>query len=395
MGSLSGIKISQKPKGLANILALGTANPPNQILQEDYPDFCFCVADANSENTMPDLKIKFNHICEKTTIKKRYFYQTEEFLKKNPELVNYDAFTMDARQDILSIEVPKLAKEAALKAIKEWGQPISKITHIIFSTLSGAIMPGYDYQLAKLLGLGPHVQRFMLFQLGCYSGGTALRLAKDIVENNKRARVLVVCADMTLAFFRGPTRTDIGSMIGQALFGDGAGAAIVGSDPDWYAGEQPIFELVSASQSTIPDTERAIGGQLKQVGVSLVLAKDNPSLIANKVEIPVIEALSPLGISDWNSVFWVVHPGGPAILDQVEKKLGLDTNKFRSSRHVLSEFGNMSSATVFFVMDETRKRSVKEGKSSTGEGLEYGVLIGLGPGITIETVVLRSFPIES
>ncbi|XP_074297534.1 chalcone synthase-like [Silene latifolia] len=395
MGSINGNKISQKPKGLATILALGTANPPNLILQKDYPDFCFCIADANGENTMPGLKIKFNHICEKTTIKKRYFYQTEEFLKKNPELVNYNAFTMDARQDILAIEVPKLAKEAALEAIKEWGQPISKITHVIFSTLSGAIMPGYDYQFAKLLGLGPHVQRFMLFQLGCYAGGTVLRLAKDIAENNRGARVLVVCADMTLAFFRGPTQTDIGSMIGQALFGDGAGAAIVGSEPDWAAGERPIFELVSAIQSTIPDTERAIGGQLKQVGVSLVLARDNPSLIANKVELPVIKSLSPLGINDWNSVFWVVHPGGPAILDQVEEKLGLDKDKFDLSRHVLSEFGNMSTATVFFVMDETRKRSIKEGKNTTGDGLEYGVLMGFGPGITIETLLLRSFPINS
>ncbi|XP_074302026.1 chalcone synthase-like [Silene latifolia] len=389
MGSLDGIQISQNAKSLATILALGTANPSHQILQEDYPDFCFCMDD-----TMPDLKIKFKHICEKTTVRKRHFFQTEEFMKEHPELLSYDAICLDKRQEILTAEIPKLAKEAALEAIKEWGQPKSKITHIIFTSLSGAVMPGYDYQLAKLLDLGPNVQRFMFFQVGCYAGGTILRLAKDIAENNKGARVLVVCAEMTLSSFRGPTLTNIGLMIGQALFGDGAGAAIIGSDPDWAAGERPIFELVSAMQATVPDTERAIGGQITKFGVSLVLARDNPSLIANYVEKPVMASLSPLGINDWNSVFWVVHPGGPAIVDEIELKLGLHPDKTKSSRHVLREFGNMSGATIFFVLDETRKRSYKEGKVTTGDGFEYGVLLGIGPGITLESVVLRSFPIH-
>ncbi|BBN69243.1 Chalcone and stilbene synthase family protein [Prunus dulcis] len=90
-------------------------------------------------------------------------------------------------------EVPKLGKEAALKAIEEWGLPISNITHLIFCTASCVDMPAADFQLVKLLGLDSSVNRFMIYQQGCFAGGTVLRLAKDVAENNPGARILVVC----------------------------------------------------------------------------------------------------------------------------------------------------------------------------------------------------------
>ncbi|KAL9240181.1 hypothetical protein vseg_014429 [Gypsophila vaccaria] len=385
------IQVSQKAKRLATILAIGTANPPNQMLQTDFPDFYFRVTNWGVD-IMPQLKAKFKTLCEKTTIRKRHMFITEELIKKHPNIVDHNAASLDIRQDILQIEVPKLAYEAALNAIQDWGQPKSKITHIIFATMSGAVMPGYDYHLAKLLGLGPNVQRFMLYLQGCYVGGTVLRLAKDISESSRGSRVLVVCIELTVAGFHGPSETNIGSMVGRALFTDGASAAIVGADPDFSVGEAPLFELVRASQSTVAGTEWVVGGQLREAGLSIVLAKEMPTIIGNNIERPLIEALAPLGINDLNSIFWAVHPGGPAILDEIEAKLGLNKDKFELSRYVLSEYGNMSGPTVLFVLDEMRKKSIKDGKCSTGEGLEYGVLIGLGPGITIETVVLRSFP---
>lgn len=101
------------------------------------------------------------------------------------------------------------------------------------------------------------------------------------------------------------------------------------------------------------------------------------------------------GINDWNSIFWIAHPGGPAILDQVEAKLKLQKEKMHATKHVLNEYGNMSSACVLFILDEMRRRSAEEGKATTGEGLEWGVLFGFGPGLTVETVVLHSIPITA
>ncbi|XP_007032052.2 PREDICTED: chalcone synthase [Theobroma cacao] len=391
MASVEEIRKAQRAQGPATVLAIGTATPPNCVSQADYPDYYFRI--TNSEH-LTELKEKFKRMCDKSMIKKRYMYLTEEILKENPNMCAYMASSLDARQDMVVVEVPKLGKEAATKAIKEWGQPKSKITHLVFCTTSGVDMPGADYQLTKLLGLRPSVKRLMMYQQGCFAGGTVLRVAKDLAENNKGARVLVVCSEITAVTFRGPSDTHLDSLVGQALFGDGAAAIIVGADPDTKI-ERPLFELVSAAQTILPDSDGAIDGHLREVGLTFHLLKDVPGLISKNVEKSLVEAFSPIGINDWNSIFWIAHPGGPAILDQVEAKLGLKEEKLKATRHVLSEFGNMSSACVLFILDEMRKQSLEQGKPTTGEGLEWGVLFGFGPGLTVETVVLHSISTEA
>ncbi|XP_043700563.1 chalcone synthase-like [Telopea speciosissima] len=322
-------------------------------------------------------------------IKKRYTYLTEEFLKENPKFCAFMAPSFDARQDILIVEVPKLGKEAADVAIKEWGQDKSKITHLIFCTTSGVDMPGADYQLTKLLGLRPSVKRVMMYNQGCFAGGTVLRLAKDLAENNKGARVLIVCSEIHAVSFRGPSETHLDSLVGQSLFGDGAAAVIVGADPIPGV-EKSLFELVSASQTILPDSGDAIAGHLREVGLVIQLLKEVPYIISDNIEKILVEAFEPLGISDWNSIFWIPHPGGRAILDQIEAKLSLKPEKLRAARHILSEYGNMSNPSVFFILDEMRKMSTEVGLKTTGEGLEWGVLAAFGPGLTVETVVLHS-----
>ncbi|XP_058102816.1 chalcone synthase 2-like [Magnolia sinica] len=388
--SIVQIRKAQRAEGPATVLAIGTATPSNEVIQADYPDYYFRI--TKSEH-MTELKEKFKRMCDKSMIRKRYMHLTEELLKENPNMCEYMAPSLDARQDMVVVEVPKLGKEAATKAIKEWGHPKSKITHLIFCTTSGVDMPGADYQLTKLLGLRPSVKRYMMYQQGCFAGGTVLRLAKDLAENNAGARVLVVCSEITAVTFRGPSDTHLDSLVGQALFGDGAAAVIVGADPN--PSEKPLFQLVSVAQTILPDSDGAIDGHLREVGLTFHLLKDVPGLISKNIEKSLVEAFEPLGINDWNSIFWIAHPGGPAILDQVETKLNLKAEKMRATRHVLSEYGNMSSACVLFILDEMRKKSVEEGKTTTGEGLDWGVLFGFGPGLTVETVVLHSLPLTT
>ena len=307
----------------------------------------------------------------------------------------YKTPSLDARHAMLIDEVPKLGKEAALKAIKEWGQPVSTITHLIFSAFYGVDMPGADVRLMKLLGLEPSVNRLMIYTQGCYMGGTVLRLAKDIAENNPGARVLVVCSDIKVLDFHEPSETHLDILIVQAIFGDGAGAAIIGADPDISNGERPLFQLLSCTQTTVPDTENYIVGHLKEMGTDYYLSKDLPVTIGKHIDKLLADAMSPIGISDWNSLFYIVHPGGKGVLDQVEKNLGLGKDKLWASRYVLSEFGNLGAPSVFFILDEVRKKSLEETKATSGEGLDCGVLFGFGPGLTVETVVLRSIPIDS
>ncbi|KAG6428214.1 hypothetical protein SASPL_112465 [Salvia splendens] len=276
---------------------------------------------------------------------------TEDLLNQNPNIAAYAAPSLNARQEghghMVVVEVPRLGAEAAEKAIKEWGQPKSSITHLIFCTTSG----------------------------GCYGGGTALRIAKDLAENNAGARVLAVCSEITAISFRGPTEAHLDNLVGQALFGDAA-------DSDTVAGaEKPLFEIFSAAQAIFP--EGGIEGSLRESGLMIHLLRDVPGLISAHMEESLKRAFGPLGISDWNSVFWIAHPGGPAILDQIEAELGLKPEKLRLSRHVGYDKGSY------------QKSSAKEGLTTTGEGHDWGVLFGFGPGLTVETVVLRSMPIHS
>ncbi|XP_023734208.1 chalcone synthase 2 [Lactuca sativa] len=389
MVSMVDFREAQRAKGPAAIMAIGTATPPNCVPQSTYADFYFRVTNCEHKT---ELKEKFKRMCDNSKIKKRYIHLTEEILKEKPNLCAHMAPSLDERQDIAIAEIPKLGAKAATQAINEWGQPKSMITHVVFSSVYGVDMPGADYQLTKLLGLSPSVKRVMLYQQGCFAGASVLRLAKDLAENNKGARVLVVCSEITTPNFRGPDEAHVDNLVSQVLFGDGAAAVIVGSDPIPDV-EMKLFEIVSASQTIVPDSDGAIKGHIRQAGFITRLHRDVPELIGKHVEKSLLEAFQPLGISDWNSLFWIAHPGGRAILDQVEENLCLRPEKLRASRHVLAEYGNLSSPCVLFILNEMRHSSVTQGAITTGEGLEWGVLMGFGPGVTVDTVVLHSVSI--
>ncbi|RLN19625.1 bisdemethoxycurcumin synthase-like [Panicum miliaceum] len=375
--AINGTRRGARADGPATVLAIGTANPPNCVKQEDYADYYFRV--TKSEHLV-NLKAKLQRICHKSAIKKRYFHHTEELLDSHPEFTDRRFPSLDARQDIVATAVPELTAAAAAEAIAEWGRPATEITHLVVSTYSGAHMPGTDFHLASLLGLRPTVRRTMLYMNGCSSASAALRVAKDIAENNRGARVLVACAELTLILFRAPHEAHADTLIMQALFGDGAGAVVVGADP--VSVEQPDFEMVSASQAMIPESKDMAKGRLREDGLLFLPSREMPSLVRENIERCVVDALSPLDISGgWNDLFWAVHPGGRAILDSVEAGLGLDPRKLEASRHVLREYGNMSGPSVIFVLDELRRQQEENG---------MGVMVGIGPGISVETMVLRA-----
>jgi predicted naringenin-chalcone synthase len=315
-----------------------------------------------------------------------------EILKKYPNIGKPSAPSLDARWEIVAEQVPKLAKEASMAAIVEWGQPMSKITDLIFCTNSGAECPGADVQLVRLLGLPTTVRRTMLYYQGCHGGAISLRIAKDVAENNHGARVLVVTAEDITHGFRGLSESNPDDLVPQVLFGDGSAALIVGADPDLEL-ERPLYELISTREFMIPDTVEELIMVPREVGNLVNVSPTVPKHISENITWCVEEMLKPFDITDLNSLFWVVHPGGPKIVNMIEEKLGLDKDKLNMTRKVLSDVGNLSSATVLFVMNEMRKKSINEGKATTGDGLEFGMLFAFGPGLSVEAVVLRSVPI--
>lgn len=321
-----------------------------------------------------------------TGTEKRFFYHTEKLLNAHPDFLDRGSPSLNARLDIAATAAPELAASAAARAIAEWGRPATDITHLIVSTNAGAHAPSVDHRLASLLGLRPSVRRTMLHLNGCSAGSAALRLAKDLAENNRGARVLVACVELTIIAFRGPEEDYPHTLTSQGVFGDGAGAVIVGADTA-HPVEHPLFEMVSVSQTVIPGTEHVITMQLTEAGLDgHISTKELLPLAGDKIEQCLSDAFGSLGIRvEWNDLFWAVHPGMRPILDHIDRALRLAPGKLAASRSVLREYGNMLGATVIFVLDELRRRMDEE-----GERPEWGVMLGFGAGFTVETMVLHA-----
>ncbi|CAL5077041.1 unnamed protein product [Urochloa decumbens] len=393
MAAVREIRRAQRADGPAAMLGIGTANPAYRVPQDDFPDYYFRVT---KKEHLTDLKATFTKLCRVLGPKRRFFHHTEQMLNTNPGFLHGNpSSTLDARLDIVAKAAPALAASAAAKAITRWGRPATDITHLVVATNSEARSPGANLALASLLGLRPDVRRTALQLAGCSAGCVALRLAKDLAENNRGARVLVACVELTITSFRGPRDGDtFDTLIPQALFGDGAGAVVVGADADLAAGERPLLEMVSAAQTTIPGTEHLLHMRLGEGGIGGDISFDLPSFAAENLEPCLLDALRPLAIIGagverkwkWNDLFWAVHPGSRGILDNIDVALRLDPGKLAASRAVVTDYGNMLSATVIFVLEELRRRMDEQGD----EAAEWGMMVGFGPGFTVETMVLHA-----
>ncbi|KAK2975772.1 hypothetical protein RJ640_014595 [Escallonia rubra] len=364
--------------GKAAVLAIGKAFPSQVIPQECLVEGYF--RDTNCDDLA--MKEKLERLCKTTTVKTRYTVLSKEILEKYPELATEGLPTIKQRLDIANPAVVEMAKQASLACIKEWGRPAGDITHVVYVSSSEIRLPGGDLHLASELGLRTDVGRVMLYFLGCYGGVTGLRVAKDIAENNPGSRILLATSETTILGFRPPNKARPYDLVGAALFGDGAAAVIIGTDPITSL-ESPFMELNYAVQQFLPGTQNVIDGRLSEEGINFKLGRDLPQKIEDNIEEFCKKLMAKAGLKEFNDLFWAVHPGGPAILNRLERTLGLKSKKLECSRRTLMDYGNVSSNTIIYVMEYMREE-LKRG------GEEWGLALAFGPGITFEGILLRS-----
>ncbi|KAM3376869.1 type III polyketide synthase B [Capsicum galapagoense] len=370
--------------GNATILALGKAFPHQLVMQEFLVDGYF----KNTNCDDPELKQRLTRLCKTTTVKTRYVVMSEEILKKYPELAVEGLPTVKQRLDICNAAVTEMAIEASKSCINKWGRPLSDITHVVYVSSSEARLPGGDLYLAKGLGLSPDTKRVTLYFAGCSGGVAGLRVAKDISENNPGSRVLLATSETTIIGFKPPSVDRPYDLVGVALFGDGAGAMIIGSNPIRDI-ERPLFELHTAIQHFLPDTEKIIDGRLTEEGISFKLERELPQIIEDNIEDFCDKLISNYtGINDreYNKLFWAVHPGGPAILNRLEKKLELSPDKLSASRRALADYGNASSNTIVYVLEYM----LEEKSDNNKQDSDWGLILAFGPGITFEGILTKN-----
>jgi predicted naringenin-chalcone synthase len=279
----------------------------------------------------------------------------------------------------------------------------------VVATCTGFYAPGLDVELVADLGLDRDVSRIQVGFQGCHAGLTSLRLADALCRADREALVLLVCIELCTLHLQIEPSDD--NLLANSLFGDGAAALFVaganaapalavagsGARDSGRAGSARgagSLEVVAAGSWLEPGTEREMAWELGNTGFQMRLSALVPRILGLNTGqfLATALALPPEQVRAID--FWAVHPGGPAILDQVERSLGLRPESLESSRAVLRDYGNMSSPTVFFVLARTWDELAGVAGGNGGRGTESaprrGVALAFGPGLTLEAVLLEA-----
>ncbi|MDN4644082.1 type III polyketide synthase [Arthrobacter sp. PsM3] len=289
------------------------------------------------------------------------------------------------RNDLFATEATKLFIEAAQKALEACPEiTLLDITHLVTVSCTGFFNPGPDYKIVRALGLNPAVQRYHLGFMGCYAAFPALRAAKSFCEADPDAVVLVVCAELCSLHVR--TSNDPDTIMGSALFADGAAAAIVTARE--FPANPALLRLDHFETVLTPVGEESMAWNIGDEGFEMVLGNYVPHIIDDHI----IGALEPLlsretslqGLPYRDILHWAIHPGGRSILDKVQSRLDLSDEQLVPARETLRNYGNMSSATVLFVLRHILDLPPADGADDGGERI---CSMAFGPGLTVETAL--------
>ena len=260
----------------------------------------------------------------------------------------------------------------ALQAIARLGSDsrLDRVTHLIVTSCTGFYAPGLDLELVATLGLNSSVERTLVGFMGCYAAFNALKLARHIVRSEPEARVLLVNVELCTLHLQ--ETVDLEQVLSFLVFADGCAAAIVSAEPDGLRLDRFHAEL-------LPDTGELITWEIGDHGFNMMLSGQVPSAIG--IGLARSGHLILGGVASRDVELWAVHPGGRTVLDAVQGALDLAPDALADSRAVLRDYGNMSSATILFVLDRIMR---------TARAGARGIAIGFGPGLVAETLCFRT-----
>jgi predicted naringenin-chalcone synthase len=287
-----------------------------------------------------------------------------------------------ARNAVYAEKAGPLAEQAARSALQAAPAiACAAITHIITASCTGFANPGVDLHLVRALGLPDSVERYHLGFMGCYAAFPALRLADQICRARSDARVLVVCVELCSLHLQVKPTPD--ALLANALFADGAAAALVSASPPTTPGVR-AFSLDAFASRLVPDSEAAMAWTIGDHGFDMTLSSYVPRLLGAHAR-PLLDHVSaslPVALDDVAA--WAVHPGGLAILAAVAGAMGwpAEDEGLRAAHRVLRDYGNMSSATILFVLADLLATS------RLPEGAAIGAM-AFGPGLTVESAQFR------
>jgi predicted naringenin-chalcone synthase len=350
------------------ILALATGVPPQRYQQTEVFDY------------LQGLFVRTRHartIFNRSGVDWRHMVVDREFYR--------EPRGTGARNEFYLEQALPLGEATIARALDLAGCAPGAVDDFFVVSCTGFDIPGLDLRLAGRLGMRPDLRRTCVLGMGCYAAFPALQRAREAVAGRPGRRALVLALELCSLHLQ--IDDSLENMVVSALFADGAAAAIIGEPPDPAAANGRPHppagpRLVDALTHCDYTTFDHMAFHVTDHGFRMRLSAYVPELLGADVE-PFVDALlARNGLARAGVRFWAIHPGGPKILDSLQERLGLQPADLACSRAVLREYGNMSSPTVLFVLDEIqRSRAPAPG--------DYGVLLAFGPGLTMESALVQ------
>jgi predicted naringenin-chalcone synthase len=352
----------------AYINRIATAVPPNNV----HDGFI-----RLAETQLPEdhrQRTIFRRMAERSGIERRYSFLTPAPKNDTAEL-DANAFyvrghfpSTAARMRLFEAKGPALA-EAAVERL-ELGSERDGLTHLLITCCTGFTAPGLDLELVERCKLPASIERTIIGFMGCYAAINALKLARHIVRSDAKARILIVNFELCTLHLQ--DTSDLAKLLTFLLWGDGCAASLVSSDPHGLS-------LDSFRAVHFPDTSELMRWNIGDSGFDMVLSGKVPGTIEQGIRDhgnEILEGADPRAIG-----LWAVHPGGRTVVDAVERAFTIAPAALSASRGVLRDFGNMSSASIMFVL----KRLL-----AAGERNAAGCAMAFGPGLMAETMLFRA-----
>lgn len=362
------------------ITAIGVANPPYCQTQAKLVDFMTSILNLN-----PTQRRRLSTIYQASGINTRYSV-LEDFTKKIGELSffpnnNDNAFPSTLQRMLL---YKKHALPLALSAIRDCFKDSDQdfmatkmeITHLITISCTGMYAPGLDIDIIQALRISPNIERTAINFMGCYGVFNGLKLAKNICLANRDAKVLIVSLELCSLHFQ--QKVSLDNLISSAVFSDGSGALLVQANPN----KCKYFSLDHFFCDLLKEGNEEMTWDIGNEGFNMRLSNYVARLIESGIKNFSDRLLSKSSSTLKNIHYYAIHPGGRKILEALEKALAITLEDNRFSYEVLKKFGNMSSATIVFVLKAIWQNLHKE------DNLKNIFSCAFGPGLTLESMLL-------
>ncbi|WP_158828870.1 type III polyketide synthase [Mucilaginibacter lacusdianchii] len=362
------------------ISAIGIANPQNKVTQQDAYQF---MVDAFGLN--PDHAARLKSIYDNSGIDSRYSVVSDfgsdraDYTFFEPTVDLEPFVTTEKRMKVYQENAIQIALQAAHNCFGNFETGvIDQITHLVTVSCTGMYAPGLDIDLVEQLGLPRTTERICINFMGCYGAINGLKTADYICRANPNAKVLVVSVELCTLHFQKHNTLD--NWVANSLFSDGSAAALIENTAN-KLNPHPGLELSTFYSEFMPESRDEMGWYVGNTGFEMKLTAKVPKQIKKHIRGVTDRLLQRANLAIEQISSYAIHPGGRKILEAVEEALELPEESNAFAYEVLRQYGNMSSATILFVL----QKMMKAGKLANQHVLSFA----FGPGLTVEGMVLK------